>query len=97
MAEVVHLDAYRNKAPATTGKPLRYATLKATTSGNVVMSIDGNEIEVSPANARTWAERLLAMADVAEGVRREEQAKTGPWRRCWAANATSCTRGRNHG
>jgi len=32
---------------------------------------DGTEVDLSPAHARTWAERLLGMADVAEAMAKE--------------------------
>jgi antitoxin component of MazEF toxin-antitoxin module len=40
--------------------------------GKVILEVsNGAGLDLSPANARVWAERLAAMADVAEALERE--------------------------
>jgi hypothetical protein len=69
-ADVVELAAFRaRKRPEP--KPVAPAHLSAE-PGLVLLEFSNREqLELSPAHARVWAERLAAMADTAEALERE--------------------------
>jgi hypothetical protein len=70
-AEVVQLAAFRERRPVAksdSSQPPQPVTAHLwAESGRVVLRFsNGNEVGLTPASARVWAERLAAMADVAE-------------------------------
>jgi hypothetical protein len=65
-APVVSLDAARARRRAGDAPAAPPATLQATPGRVLLAFADGSEVDLSPEHARTWAERLLAMADAAE-------------------------------
>lgn len=71
---VVSLATYRARGRGEKPKtrpPAAPATL-AVKDGQVLLDFgDGTGLELSSAHARTWAERLAAMADVAEALAKE--------------------------
>jgi hypothetical protein len=81
MAKVVSLDGYRlrrqvDEALQLAAKPLAPPPVKPTylaaEPGKVLLAFsDGAQLDLSPDHARTWAERLAAMADVAEALDRD--------------------------
>jgi hypothetical protein len=80
--EPVSLDAYRlrrrvaadlaRRSPAAQPPAGVKPTYLAAEPGRVLLRFsDGAELELAPEHARTWAERLAAMADVAEAMAKD--------------------------
>jgi hypothetical protein len=72
----IDLEAYRSRrlaALSRTADP-RPCHLSAAPDRVLLLFTTGAELDLSPAHARVWAERLAAMADVAEALGRDERA-----------------------
>lgn len=75
MAEVADLEAYRALRVARAAKkgPPCPRHLSAAPDRVLLLFSNGDELDLSPANARIWAERLCQMADSAERLARDER------------------------
>lgn len=71
LADVVQLAAFRARRATPAPKPVAPAHLQAQPGRVLLQLSDKSELDLSPAHARIWAERLAAMADVAEALERE--------------------------
>jgi hypothetical protein len=74
----ISLDAFRaRRAEALIPPPAGHHHLAAAPGLVVIHFAGGPEVELSPTRARVWAERLVAMADVAEGLQRDSDWLVG--------------------
>lgn len=81
MADPISLDRYRERRAAA-ARPAASAPVKPTylaaEAGKVLLAFsDGAQLDLSPQHARIWAERLAAMADVAEALAKEGGGDAG--------------------
>lgn len=76
MARVVNLDAFRARRRAVESpQPSQGCIHLGAAPDRVILRLfNGDEAELSPTRARVWAERLVAMADVAEALGRDERS-----------------------
>jgi hypothetical protein len=71
-ADIVSLDAFRaRRAEALIPPPAAHHHLAAGPGLVTIVFAGGLEVELSPIRARVWAERLAAMADVADQLQRD--------------------------
>lgn len=79
MTKPICLEAFRARrlaqlAPSTPVRPLH---LSAAPDRVLLLFSNGQELSETPASGRVWAERILAMCDVAEALGRDERALLG--------------------
>lgn len=71
IAPILDLEAARARRVAAAKAPVQPCHLSAAPDRVLLLFTNGEQLDLSPAHARIWAERLAAMADVAEAIGRE--------------------------